>query len=94
MLQPILRIFRRETMPIFEFRCVECGEQFEKLFRNSEEDLVIACPQCKAETCDRVLSRASYVKGGNPEGRKAKVTTKSCGGGNQCMTFDIPGPSK
>lgn len=82
-------------MPIFEFRCLECSNLFEKLFMNSDEEVDLACPQCQSETLERVVSRTNYNIGVGPGGNKPKITTKSCGGGsNQCMTLDLPGPSK
>ena len=81
-------------MPIFEFRCNECGDLFEKLFLNSNEDVELACPECGSDTFERVVSRASYTVGLGPGGNQAKITTKSCGSGNECMTLDLPGPTK
>ncbi|MCI7643668.1 MAG: zinc ribbon domain-containing protein [Lentisphaeria bacterium] len=31
-------------MPIFEYRCDECGASFEKLLKNRQE--AVSCPQC------------------------------------------------
>lgn len=81
-------------MPIFEFRCVKCGHVFEKLFMSNDEKMDMACPECKSDSFERVVSRGSHTFGPGPGGNKTKVTTKSCGPSNQCMTFDIPGPSK
>ena len=81
-------------MPIFEFRCLECGNVFEKLFMNSNEEINLECPECKAHVCERVVSRANYAMGAGPGGNQAKVTEKSCSPGNKCMTLDLPGPSK
>ena len=82
-------------MPIFEFRCLECGRLFEKLFLNSEEKADISCPQCNAGSIERVVSRSSYLMGVGPGGKQPKLTTKSCGGqANQCMTLDLPGPAE
>jgi putative FmdB family regulatory protein len=81
-------------MPIFEFRCLGCGETFEKLFMRAEDKVDIACPECKAESCERVVSSTSYVMGSGPGGKKGKLTTKSCGPSNKCMTLDLPGPAK
>ncbi|MCL6635122.1 MAG: zinc ribbon domain-containing protein [Peptococcaceae bacterium] len=80
-------------MPIFEFRCLECGELFEKLFLNPAEEVKIACPKCKAETFERVISKTNYVMGSTlaGSGKKTTVTTKSCGSGSNCVTLDIPG---
>jgi len=81
-------------MPIFEFRCLECGNTFERLFMTSNEKVDLACPDCKSESCDRVVSRSSYAIGSGPGGKQPKITTKSCGPSNQCMTLDLPGPTK
>ena len=81
-------------MPIFEFRCAECDEVFEKLFMNSDDKTDMTCPNCKAETIERVVSATNYAIGTGPGGNQPKITTKSCGGSNQCMTLDLPGPAK
>lgn len=41
-------------MPIFEYRCNGCGHEFEALIRKSD---VPACPSCKANDLERLLSR-------------------------------------
>ena len=81
-------------MPIFEFRCIECGNLFEKLFVHSDEAADISCPACKSRSFERVISRANYAMGVGPGGKQAKITSKSCGPSNQCMTLDLPGPTK
>jgi putative FmdB family regulatory protein len=81
-------------MPIFEFRCLECGDTFEKLFINSHEKVEIACPNCNSESLERVVSRTNYAMGAGPGGKTPKITTKSCGPVNKCMTLDLPGPTK
>ena len=81
-------------MPIFEFRCAACGNVFEKLFVNTDDNVDLSCPECKATALERVVSRTSYVMGAGPGGNQPKMTTKSCGSGNECMTLDLPGPAK
>ena len=81
-------------MPIFEFRCLECGSIFEKLFMSSSEKADIDCPDCGCEASERVVSRANYALGAGPAGKKPKISTRSCSSGNTCMTMDIPGPTK
>jgi len=81
-------------MPIFEFRCMDCGEVFEKLFMSSDEKWEMACPQCKSQSLERVVSTTNYAIGVGPGGNQPKITAKSCGGSNQCMTLDLPGPAK
>ena len=85
-------------MPIFEFRCVECGEVSEKLFMGSEERGEITCsnPNCNSQTLDRVVSRANHTMGGGtgPGRQGAGVTTKQCGSGNECTTLELPGHTR
>ncbi|MGO0121662.1 FmdB family zinc ribbon protein [Desulfothermobacter acidiphilus] len=76
-------------MPIFEFKCSECGHVFEKLFRDSNEEVTLQCPQCQSPHLERVISRVSYQMG--TRGKGPKITTKSCGPGNTCATIEIPG---
>lgn len=82
-------------MPVFEFRCVQCGHLFEKLFRTNDEKVDLTCPQCGADSLERVMSRANHVMGLGKAGKmKPTVTTKSCRPGSSCTTIDIPGPSR
>jgi putative FmdB family regulatory protein len=48
-------------MPIFEFKCLECGNIFEKLFVNSGDKVELKCPECHSCTFERVVSRTSHV---------------------------------
>ena len=81
-------------MPIFEFRCLECGALFEKLFMSPDEKLEMACPECKGTSFERIVSRTHYAMGSGPGGTRPKVTSRSCGTENQCMTLELPGHSK
>ena len=81
-------------MPIFEFRCLECSNFFEKIFLGSDERADIECPECSSVSFERVVSKASHVMGMGSGGSKPKITSKSCSSGNSCMSFDIPGPTK
>lgn len=80
-------------MPIFEFRCSDCGDVFEKIFLNPDETVELECPQCKSHSLERVVSRANHVMA-RGAGEKPKLTTRSCGSGGSCMTLDVPGPTK
>ena len=54
-------------MPLYEYRCEECGEDFEKLVRFSEADLTQACPECGGQkTYKKITAAASfgYTSGG------------------------------
>ena len=80
-------------MPIFEFRCLNCGKIYEKLFIiGSREEVDITCPDCGSDSAERVISKTNYAMGQGKGGSKPKVTTKSCSTGNSCTSFEIPGP--
>jgi len=76
-------------MPIYEFRCLDCGHVFEflKLKKEAEE---MKCPKCNSEEVERVLSVVSVSKSLSG---KTSSTVKSCGGGT-CATIDVPGPKR
>ncbi len=43
-------------MPLFEYRCAECGAEFEKLVRNPGAGAEITCPVCSSRKLDQMLS--------------------------------------
>ncbi|MBW2065334.1 MAG: zinc ribbon domain-containing protein [Deltaproteobacteria bacterium] len=81
-------------MPIFEFRCLECGNLFERIFLTATERVDLECPQCKGDSLERVISKSHHVMGVGREGKQPKITSKSCSSGNSCITLDLPGPTK
>jgi putative FmdB family regulatory protein len=81
-------------MPIYEFKCLECGEYFEILVMKSEESVEMACPKCKSESFERILSSTNYAMGeGAGAGKGASAQTRNCSSGS-CTTFTIPGASR
>ena len=52
-------------MPIYEYACKGCGEEFELLIRGEEAP---ACPSCDGDDLDRLLSLPRV----HSEGRKAR----------------------
>jgi len=61
-------------MPIYEYHCGQCQNEFEKLVFNTSEK--IACPKCKSKKVHRVMSAFAFSSGG-----KFKSTaSSSCGG--------------
>ena len=43
-------------MPIYEYRCLECGEKFEKLVRFSTSTSEIECPECGGRKVEKHIS--------------------------------------
>ena len=52
-------------MPIYEYQCDSCSEQFELLVRNSRQRA--SCPQCESKKVSRLFSTfAAHVPAGEP----------------------------
>ena len=51
-------------MPIYEYRCENCGHELEAVQKISESPLV-TCPECSADTLKKRISAAGFrLKGG------------------------------
>jgi putative FmdB family regulatory protein len=55
-------------MPIYEFRCADCGHVFEELVLRSSDEQDLACPKCHGHTVERVLSACAISGGGDGGG--------------------------
>ena len=57
-------------MPIYEYRCRDCGERFEELrsVRESESDEGLECPRCGERRVERLLSAFSAFATSSPAG--------------------------
>ncbi|MCL4544751.1 MAG: zinc ribbon domain-containing protein [Chloroflexi bacterium] len=51
-------------MPLYDYRCPECGARFEQFVRLSEAGAPVACPQCGAPKATKQLSTFAVVGGG------------------------------
>ncbi len=62
-------------MPLFEFRCADCGTEFEKLLRKAGLTSDIMCPVCQSRRVEEQLSAfASPTRSGS-----ATSTGGKCG---------------
>lgn len=51
-------------MPIYEYRCQACGQQFDKLFRSlSQIPAEIECPVCQSVEVQRLISAPAIHAG-------------------------------
>ena len=66
-------------MPIYEYKCADCGATFQALRKMSQADQPIACPKCGSDHTDRALSLfAAFSR--SSSGAMASVS----GGGSAC----------
>ena len=69
-------------MPIYEYKCIDCGEVSEVLMGMGSRDESVTCGHCGSNHVERILS-ASFisVKGGMQKGG-----TTCCGRAERCET--------
>lgn len=48
-------------MPIYEYKCVKCGNKFELLQKMSERNKNITCPKCGAQKTEKLFSSFSVT---------------------------------
>lgn len=71
-------------MPIYEFKCMKCKNDFEYLVFGSDKD--ISCPECDSKKVKRKMSACSFKSSGNYSSSSAGSSgCSSCGGGS-CST--------
>jgi putative FmdB family regulatory protein len=51
-------------MPIYEYKCDECGNNYEQIRRMSDADSNLECPKCRSERVRRQLSSFATASGG------------------------------
>lgn len=69
-------------MPIFEYRCEDCGTRFEFLQRGKDTP---ECPLCGSKSLKKLLSRFSASVQGGASGGNGGGTCAACSGGT-CST--------
>ena len=87
-------------MPIYEYACLGCGHEFEKIQKVSDA-AVRKCPACGRSKARRLISRSSFVlKGGGwyvtdypSKDRKAAMKAESDGQGKTGKTTETAAPS-
>lgn len=66
-------------MPIFEFKCKECGSKFEKIVFKQLEEAEIKCPNCESSQIEKLISAPGSV--GVSSGVSSDFSGSSCSTG-------------
>ena len=66
-------------MPIYEYQCQDCGEEFDMLRRVNDRDEDVECPYCHAKHAERQISLTSASD--------VLKTFLGGGGGKSCSRF-------
>ena len=59
-------------MPVYQYACPDCGHQFERQQKFTDEKLKV-CPNCHKRHIHRVVGQVSVAFRGNPAGVKPKT---------------------
>ena len=52
-------------MPMYDYRCSQCGHRFEELiFSQGKKEIV--CPKCKTEQVERLMGAPATISGSAP----------------------------
>ncbi len=69
-------------MPMYEYSCLDCARQFERLLPMSATDQLVVCPFCQSTHVQRRLSLfAAHSRGGTTV---ETAPTAATGGGCSC----------
>jgi putative FmdB family regulatory protein len=68
-------------MALYEYRCAECGTEFEKIVSPSSQKKKIACPTCSSKRVKRKLSLFASTRSGASAGGSSGDASCSTGGG-------------
>ncbi|MFH1700892.1 MAG: zinc ribbon domain-containing protein [Candidatus Zixiibacteriota bacterium] len=67
-------------MPIFEYKCKDCGHCFEKLVGVTEPEGFPLCPKCGSDNCEKQFSAFAVNSSGNSTAKAAPSCADSgCG---------------
>ena len=66
-------------MPIFEYKCDDCGREFEELVFDQDE--TPACPRCGSEKTGKLMSCCRFKSGGASAPGEAASTTSQASSG-------------
>jgi putative FmdB family regulatory protein len=65
-----------EAMPIYEFRCTQCREEFEELVMGDCSG--VECPKCHTGGVEKLMSVCSFKGSGETGPSSAKSSCSSC----------------
>jgi putative FmdB family regulatory protein len=68
-------------MPLYEYRCEDCGHRFEAMRRMSERADAPGCPECGSAATVLALSASAFLGGGGGGGGGGACSTNAWTGG-------------
>ncbi|MCS7198951.1 MAG: zinc ribbon domain-containing protein [Caldimicrobium sp.] len=83
-------------MPLFEFRCSDCGEVFEVLLKSKDEAKEVCCGFCGSTEVERLMSVVHSILGNSSkklDNRPRIAESHRCPTGT-CAHLELPGHTK
>jgi putative FmdB family regulatory protein len=77
-------------MPIYEYRCSQCGEKFESFTQTMSSGDITSCPACGSQLTDKLLTTPNIGreslnrKGTTCCGREERCDKPPCSSGGHC----------
>lgn len=71
--------FGGDIVPIYEYRCKDCGHEFEELVFSTKDKPV--CPQCGSDQTEKLMSACSAKVDGGPDLSGLHGSCSGSGGG-------------
>jgi putative FmdB family regulatory protein len=65
-------------MPIFEFECSSCSQQFEELVMSQEAESQVVCPECGSEDNRKLISTFASRTSGSSSFSLGSSSMSSC----------------
>ncbi|MCJ7546947.1 MAG: zinc ribbon domain-containing protein [Deltaproteobacteria bacterium] len=63
-------------MPLYEYQCKGCGQNFETLRGAHEKDADVECPQCGEKKAEKLMSACCTAKGESSQPNASSCGTK------------------
>ncbi|MCM8783773.1 MAG: zinc ribbon domain-containing protein [Candidatus Omnitrophica bacterium] len=78
-------------MPIFEFKCKNCGNKFEELIKMMYLLESITCPHCQSKNLEKIFSKFSIVQCGRESNNETSSSTNKCSGcsASSCASCNV-----
>ena len=73
-------------MPIYEFRCLKCEEDFETIVFGGNDK--VTCPRCNGDKLERLMSSFGFKSGGNSGGEDRVSSSAASSGCASCAGGD------
>lgn len=67
-------------MPIYDFSCMNCGADFDKLVRNAAAVSSVVCPDCQSDAVKKRLSLVAS-RSSTPSAGSAAASAAACSPG-------------